>query len=490
MKPFSAQDVPGSPGVYVFRDRFGSVIYVGKAKNLRRRLSHYFRPGQKRTGDPKLRALIKSIADYEVIEVKSDTEALLLEARLIKQYAPRYNVDMRDDKRYLLVVVDPNEPFPRLRFARLRREDGRIYFGPFPSARVVRQMVHWLARHFRLRTCNVDNPSADTHKHCMESRVRACCCPCVGKTTAEEYHARLQAALDVLRGNTKEVEEALETDMRALADRQQFEQAARLRDVRANLRSMCGRSVRRFARKTLASGGASGEAAVQALAEALGLNNPPRVIECFDISTISGTLSVASLVCFRDGKPSSKDYRRYRIRQVDGVDDFAMMREVVTRRYGRERSETDREYPDLILVDGGVGQLGSAVQALRDEDVRDIPVAGIAKRFETLYLAGRPDPIVLPRHHAGLQLVQHLRDEAHRFAVSYNRTLRRKRIADSVLDDIEGVGPKRREELLKAFRSVARLREASPEEIVARVPRVGRDLAARIHAALHPARTE
>ena len=479
MKAFSSQDVPASPGVYIFRDQFGAVIYVGKAKNLRRRLSHYFRPGQQRSADPKLRALIHSIGDYEFIEVKSDTEALLLEARLIKQYTPRYNVDLRDDKRYLLIVVDPKETYPRLRFARLRKDDGRIYFGPFPSARVVRLTVHWLARHFGLRTCNVDNPTAETHRHCMESRVRACCRPCVGKVSAEEYDQRLEAALDVLRGNTKAVEEALEKDMRDLAERQQYEQAARLRDVRGNLRSICSPTVRRFARKTLASH-QGGDEAVQALQQAMGLAKPPKVIECFDISNISGTLAVASLVCFRDGKPSTKDYRRYRIRDVDGVDDFAMMKEVITRRYGRNRSEADREVPDLVLVDGGLGQLGSAVQALREEGAAEVPVAGIAKRFETLYLAGNPDPIVLPRHHAGLRLVQHLRDEAHRFALSYHRTLRRQRIADSVLDEIEGVGPKRRDQLLKAFRSVARLKAATPQDVTARVPGIGQELATRI----------
>ncbi len=484
MKPFSPQDVPASPGVYIFRDQFGTVIYVGKAKNLRRRLSHYFRPGQRKTADPKLRALIHSIGDFEYIEVKSDTEALLLEARLIKQYTPRYNIEMRDDKRYLLVVVDPHEAFPRLRFARLRREDGRIYFGPFPSARLVRLTVHWLARHFGLRTCNVDVPTEETHRHCMESRVRTCCRPCIGKASASEYAERLEAALDVLRGNTRTVEEALEKDMRELAERQQYEQAARLRDIRSNLRSICSPTVRRFSRKTLA-GNQSGADAVEALQEAMGLERPPAVIECFDISNISGTLAVASLVCFRDGKPSTKDYRRYRIRDVEGVDDFAMMKEVISRRYGHRSSEKDREFPDLILVDGGVGQLGSAVQALREEGVDGIPVAGIAKRFETLYLAGQPDPIVLPRHHAGLRLVQHLRDEAHRFALSYHQALRRQRIADSMLDEIEGVGPKRRDQLLKAFRSVANLKSATADEITARAPGVGKELAERILAHLN-----
>lgn len=479
MKTFSAQDVPASPGVYIFRDRLGTVIYVGKAKSLRKRLSSYFHPSRSRTGDPKLRALINSIANYEVIETKTDAEALLLEARFIKQYAPRYNVELRDDKRYLLVVIDPHEVYPRLRFARLRKDDGRIYFGPFPHARTVRLTVQWLSRHFGLRTCNAARPDAETHKHCMESRVRNCSCPCVGTVSNEEYRERLDAALRVLGGETKAVEEALNQEMRDLASREQFEQAARLRDILANLRAVCNPRLRSFSRRTISSD-TDGAAAVEALSEALGLKKSPATIECFDISNISGTLAVASLVCFRNGKPSTREYRRYRIRDVEGVDDFAMMREVITRRYGRNRSETDREIPDLILVDGGLGQLSSAVQALNAENVTSVPVAGLAKQFETLYLAGRPDPVVLPRHHAGLRMVQHLRDEAHRFAVSYHRTLRLKRITDSALDEIEGVGPKRKDELLRAFHSVRRLREATPEAITAKVPGIGHALAEKI----------
>jgi len=474
----SLQDVPNAPGVYVFRNASGEVIYVGKARSLRKRLRSYFQPSRLRTADPRLRSLIHSIASYEILPVRSEAEALLLESRLIKQYAPRYNVDFRDDKRFLLIRVDPTEPFPRLRLTRIRKDDQCLYFGPFPKAGVLRETVDILIREFGLRSCAARNPDAETYRHCLEDVLKQCCRPCIDETSPEEYRQRLDAALDVLRGRSQDLCDRLRHQMQQYAENMCFEEAARLRDVLQNLESLRGPGVRTFERTTLARSDI-GRERVQALQEALALAAPPNIIECFDISNIMGRFAVGSMVCFREGRPSTRDYRRYRVRTVEGADDFAMMHEVLRRRYSRLTAE-GRPLPDLIVVDGGLGQIRAALSALADVGVAGPSVIGLAKKHEEIYTPGSERPLRLPRHHPGLQLLQAIRDEAHRFALAYHQSLRRRRIADSVLLEIPGVGPKRRQALLKAFGSVRRLREASPDEIAAALPGIGKETARKI----------
>ncbi len=483
---FSTQNVPTTAGVYLFRNRSGQVIYVGKAKVLRKRLASYFRPSRRRTADPKLRSLLNSIAFFEYHEVRNEAEALLLESRLIKQYAPRYNVDLTDDKRYLLICVDPTEAFPRLKLVRMKRDDHRLYFGPFPHARVLRDTVNFLSRRFGLRTCKVAVPDEETCRHCLESAIRNCSCPCLGKISAAEYRQRLDGVVEILQGRLGTLIEELTAEMNGFAERRQFETAARRRDMIENLRAVCRfGSLRTFERRTLAprADGKARRHRVDELTSALGLARPARVIECFDVSNISGSLAVASMVCFVDGGPANSRYRRFRIRQVEGIDDFAMMREAISRRYRRVLAGR-REFPDLLMVDGGAGQLGAAIQALLELGAPPLPVLGLAKRQEEIYLPGRERPLELPRHHPGLHLLQAIRDEAHRFAIAYHRQLRRRRLADSVLNEIEGVGPRRREQLLKAFGSVSRLRRVGVEEIAAAVPGLGVGTAARVVAYL------
>jgi excinuclease ABC subunit C len=479
---FSSQEVPAQPGVYVFRNSAGDVIYVGKAKSLRKRLSSYFQPSRQRTSDIKLRALIKSIAYYEVFPVRTEAEALLLESRLIKQYTPRYNVELRDDKRFLLIAVDLNELYPRLVLTRLKRDDNRLYFGPFPRAGALRQTVTWLSRHFGLRTCRHRRPDADSHQHCLKPAVRACSRPCVGAVTAEEYAGRLQRALAVLSGRTAALEQELEAEMRSLAERRRYEDAARTRDILENLRYVCqAGKMRRFERARLnAPPPLEG---ISALQQALGMQVKPEVIECFDISNIGGQMAVASMVCFRHGRPATKDYRRFRIRTVTGADDFAMMAEVIRRRYCRVRDE-GRPFPDLVVVDGGPGQLSAAINSLAREGLPALAVLGLAKKHEEIYLPGRREPVKLSRANPGLKVLQAIRDEAHRFALDYHRKLRKRRIANSVLADIEGIGPVRRDQLLRRFGSVKRLRAATPAEITAAIPGIGPKLARHIHDCL------
>ena len=479
MKTFARQDVPTGPGVYVFRNSSGTVIYVGKAKALRKRLATYFRPSGGRRADPKLRALINSISSYEVFSVQSETEALLLESRFIKEYVPRYNVELRDDKRFLHISIDMQEPFPRLQLTRLRKEDGRLYFGPFPQAGVLRETVAVLSKRFGLRTCRRRRPDADARRHCLQRKVSACSCPCAGAVDAAEYASRLEQAIAVLKGSIRDVVAELEQEMAAAAQARRFEDAAQRRDLIANLRSVCDPRRRSFARATMGTAKATPASAGESLQADLGLSREPRLIHCFDLSNIGGTFAVGSMVCFRGGRADKKAYRRFRIRSQQARDDTAMMREVVQRQYQRSLAE-GRELPDLIVVDGGRGQLQAAVAGLRAAASPPLPLLALAKRQEEIYLPGRPDPVVLPRHHTGLQLLQAVRDEAHRFALGYHRRLRRQRIAESLLAEIDGVGPKRQAALLKAFGSVRRLRDTAPSQVAATVAGIGSDLAQRI----------
>ncbi len=476
---FKTQDIPRKPGVYLFRNSAGRVIYVGKAKNLRNRLSSYFQPSRSRTADPKTRSLIRSIEFYEIHLARTESEALLLESKLIKEYSPFFNVELRDDKRYMLICVDPSESFPRLKLVRLKRNDGRIYYGPFPHASVLRRTVEYLSKRFGLRTCNVASPTEETCRHCLDHIVRKCSCPCLGKVSAVEYDGRLKGAMGVLEGDVDDLVAELDSEMRKHAEKHRFEDAAQCRDMIDNLRKVCRFGRMRTYQRTPSATPASPENACDELAAVLGVQAGARRIECFDISTIGGSFSVGSMVCFVDGRPFRSGYRRFKVRSVEGVDDFAMMREVVSRRY-RRLLEQGEDAPDLVIVDGGKGQLSAAISGLADSGHRPLAMIGLAKRQEEVFLPGESEPLVLERHHPGLRLIQAVRDEAHRFAISYHKKLRSQRISDSILHEIPGIGPSRRDALLKAFGSVRRLRRADAQEISERVPGVGPELAAQV----------
>jgi len=477
--------VPAQPGVYVYRDRFGNVIYVGKAANLRRRMSQYFQPSRQAKADPKTRSLLNSIATWEYYEVKSEEEALILETRLIKEYAPRYNVLMRDDKRFYLLKINPRENFPRLRLTRLRKDDGALYYGPYPRATALREAVEFLNRHFGLRVCHSDSPDATDYQHCQAGTIRDCSAPCVGKETPEGYRQRLEAVAKVFDGNIAPLVDMLKERMVKASIAMQFEQAAKWRDVIATLEEAFGHRGRSFRFASLPS--ASGEEAVKDLQAALQIPGMPKMIEAFDISNIGGTLAVASMVCFVDGRPSRSRYRRFRIRTVDHSDDFAMMHEAVTRCY-RRRLDEQRPLPDLIMIDGGKGQLSSAVKALVEVGCPPLPVIGLAKKHEEIFLPGRSEPIVIDHSRPALRLLQAVRDEAHRFAISYHRELRQKRLQESLLDEIPGIGEERKKALLTTFGSVRELRKATAEEIAARVPGLGLKISETICCILHKKR--
>lgn len=478
--PFNPGDIPRKPGVYIFRDRFGEVIYVGKASDLRKRLSHYFQRSRSTLADPKLRSLINSIDSWEVMPVKNESESLILESRLIKEYAPKYNVLLRDDKRFFLIKINPEEEYPKIRMTRIRRNDEYRYFGPFPKGDV-RGTAEFLTRYFGLRSCRPDVPDEKDYKHCLAGKIKNCPAPCAGKVTREGYLERVAALMKVLGGDCEEVVCELRKKMEKASFDRKYEVAAKWRDLLSNIGEIFGEKKRSFRFASIPH--SFGDESVKDLKRALGIEKEPRVIEAFDISNISGQFAVAGMVCFRDGRPDRKSYRRFRIREVHQIDDFAMMNEVVKRHYSRKLSE-NRTDTDLIMVDGGKGQLSAALSGLVSIKYPPTPILGLAKRNEEIFLPERTSPLVLDRNRPALKLLQAVRDEAHRFAISYHRELRGKRIEESILDEVEGIGQNRKIQILKEFGSIDSLRRASAEQIAERIPGIGVKLAETIKGKL------
>lgn len=471
-------ELPDRPGIYVMRDRLGQVIYVGKARSLKKRVRSYFQPSRLLKIDPKTRSLINQIATFETYEVRSEPEALLLEGKMIKELRPRYNISFRDDKRFLLVKVRMQDPFPRFELARIKKDDGARYFGPFAHSGSLRNAVDFITRQFGLRSCRAVIPGEEDYRHCMDDIIRHCSAPCIGKVDQAEYRERVEAACAFLEGRRKDLLAELEREMIEASERLEFEKAAQIRDSLSDLRRTVGSRTRKFSRDHFPRS-FDRTAAVSELQEHLRLPRTPNVIEGFDISNISGTLAVASMVQFVGGRPNKAGYRRFRIKTVtDGPDDFRMMAEAVERRYSRLLRE-GQALPDLILIDGGKGQLNAACRQLWGMGMEDLPILGLAKRNEEVFLPGESEPIVLDRTSSGLRLLQQLRDEAHRFALTYHRELRRKRIQNSVLDDLPGLGSKRKALLLKHFGSVEQIRSATVEELCA-VPGIGRKFAEQV----------
>ena len=480
------QTLPDRPGCYIMRDRRGRIIYVGKAASLRKRVWSYFRAAALRSGSPKLRGLVRSVADLEFIVTRSEAEAVLTEGQLIKDYKPRYNVSFRDDKRFLLLRANPVEPLPRFALCRFARNDGALYFGPYASSAAARATLDFVEKRFGLRKCRPILPTAETYRHCINDVIRYCAAPCVGKVTAEEYRRRFDEACAFLRGERQEIVKELRARMEELAENMEFERAAALRDTLL----MLERVIRQRARSALSPELKAEEAAagLAELQKVLGLPSLPRRIEAYDVSNISGTHAVASMVFFEDGLPQRNRYRHFRIRTVEGIDDAGMMAEVIRRRFVRLLAENG-ELPDMVLVDGGPVQVGAARREMAAVGLGHLPVAGLAKRFEEIYRDEKLRPLRLDPASPAIRLLQHLRDEAHRFALTYHRRLRGRRMQESILDEIPGIGPRKKELLLTRFGSVRRLAAATEEEIAA-TPGIGRNLARAIYIALGVYRKE
>jgi excinuclease ABC subunit C len=473
--------LPDKPGVYLMKDRLGGIIYVGKAKNLKKRVSTYFQPSRSMTLHPKIRALIEMIVDFETIEVRSEPEALLLEGRLIKQWKPKYNTDFTDDKRFLLVRVDLHEELPRFRLTRIRKEDRSRYFGPFPHSGLLRKTLAQMRRQFGILLADATPQKLPSGNWQLYDDVRQELYGFANEVASADYHRRAEEACEFLEGKSHEWLELLRAEMLSASEKQNYEKAAELRDVVFALEKTLEKT-RRFERdRPLAQGDTAGLAALQ---EALGLKMPLTHMECFDISHISGTFVVASMVHFAEGRPDKNQYRRFQIKSFIGNDDFRAMEEVVGRRYRRLHDE-QQPFPNLVVIDGGRGQIGAALKAFIAIGVEPPAMIGLAKKMETIIFSDERAPLNLPLSHSGLQLLQRLRDEAHRFANTYNADLRSKKIRESILDDFSGMGDVRRAALMAHFGDIDRLRAATLDEI-ADVEGFGPKLATELHAFLHP----
>ncbi|MBI5801135.1 MAG: excinuclease ABC subunit UvrC [Verrucomicrobia bacterium] len=550
--------VPHRPGVYLHKDRFGTVIYVGKARDLRKRVAQYFQSSRRLGWDLKFNALVEAIHDFDWHMVKSDAEAVLLEGKLIKEFQPRYNVSFRDDKRFLMLKVNLNDPIPRFTLTRLKLGDGARYFGPFASGGALRRTLNLVRHKFNLRGCRPLNPDASDYKHCLYAHMKVCTAPCIGNVTREQYLMQVTAGCDFLDGQRDEMATELEAQMKKAAAAQDFEQAAQLRDLLADIKRST-KKTKSFERVPYSLPvSIHPERDLEELAKVLGLAAPPQRIEGFDISNISGTFAVASLVSFWRGRPDRANYRRFKIKTVTGQDDFACMAETIRRRYSRLKREVgqassltsiqelnateaektmseDRQdacptveqgeeapetrptsafdavihdaasrdemtapwvpkvpsavrLPDLILIDGGKGQLNAACAELAKLGLGHIAIIGLAKEFEEIYQPGEAAPLRLGLDHPAVKLLQRVRDESHRVANSYNAQLRLKKISESILDEFPGVGDARKQVLLKKFGSIHRLRLATVEQI-AEVPGFGGKTAQELKAFLET-RTE
>jgi excinuclease ABC subunit C len=603
--------LPDRPGVYLMKDSRGRVLYVGKAQSLRSRVRQYWQAGRGSQAPLRIESALDRVADVEYTLTDTVSEALLLEANLVKRYQPRFNVRLKDDKSYPFIKVTLGDDFPRIERTRKLPQDGSRYFGPYASASSVDEAMNLIRRLFPFRTCTLDIHEGERalDRPCLLYHIKRCQGPCIEAIPRDEYRRDIDQVMLFLEGRQERVARALRKEMDVAADELRFERAAVLRDkVRAIERTMESQKMAGFARRQLDVLGfarAAGEAAVQLfairdgktinrdvfllenlgdgpddealaafvkqyyataasipprvlvpfvpaehhdleallserrgsrvhvdvpqrgegrqlsslaarnaaetlgreqarwladqgktlgaleeLADALGLGGPPMRIECYDISTIQGTSTVGSMVVFEEGRPRTGEYRRFRIRTVAGQDDFASHQEVLRRRFRRalaseegSAEELRWRLPDLVIIDGGKGQVSAARAALDELGLADLPMAGLAKEREELFLPGRSDPVVLPATSPALYLLQRLRDEAHRFAITYHRKLRAAAQTRSILDDLPGVGPARKRALLRVFGSAKEVRAATVDEI-ASVPGIPRALAERIRTHL------
>jgi excinuclease ABC subunit C len=424
---------PPCPGVYLMKDREGRVIYIGKAKHLRNRAGSYFHKAA--AGDRRITDLVAEIADIECLPADTEVDALLLEARLIKDIQPKYNTDLKDDKTYPYLQIRTREDFPRVEFTRKPRRGAKLY-GPFTSARSLRAAIQVLQRVFRFRTCKLDIDDGDQKwrwfRPCILHNIGQCTAPCNFRVTKEQYREQIRRLIMVLDGKKKGLLAEMEAEMKQASTELNFEKASILRDQIAALNKLelRGEVDKDVQPEVFVLDPRRG---VHGLQKILKLHELPRVVEGLDIAHFAGNETVASLVQFVDGVPFKPGYRRFKIKSVAGVDDYASMREVVTRRYRRLQQDDD-VFPDIILIDGGKGQLHAAHNALVQLDIKPPCLISLAKREEEIYLLDQDEPLKLSRNSAALRLLQYVRDEAHRFAQHYHKLLRHKKLAEGFED--------------------------------------------------------
>jgi len=437
--------LPDRPGVYLMKDAQGRIIYIGKAVSLKKRVNSHFRKSGQTV---KQTVMLSKIKDIDILTTASEAEALILEAGLIKEYKPKYNVAIKDDKAYPMLKLTVKECFPRLLICRRKKSDGAMYFGPYTSSGLLQKAMALMRVLFPLRICKVMPKSTCLHYH-----LQQCLGPCEDKIDAANYEKIVDNLCLFLKGQKKTLIKIISQQMKEAAQCEDYEQAAILRDQMASLSALGTAPVKPFDRIN----------ALEQLKQILRLKKRLSLIEGYDISNIYGSEAVGSVVRFKQGYPVKSEYRRFKIKTVEGIDDYAMIREVIKRRYTGSLTKT-LKYPDLILIDGGKAHRHTAVEQLRKLHIH-IPVVSIAKQFEYIYVGWKSEPLVLSRRCLALMLLIRVRDQAHRFAISYHRSLRKKRALSSELDQIPGVGRKRKQILLRAINNISNLKQLTLKEL-------------------------
>lgn len=445
IKKRTLDNIPDSPGVYLFKDASGQVIYVGKAASLKKRVKSYF---QGRPADTKTQKLINQALSVDYIISDTEAQALLYEAQLIKEYRPKYNIILKDDKAYPLLKLTVNELYPRLFVARRKKDDGAMYFGPYTDAGLLKEALEYLRELFPLRRCRRLPKEA-----CLYKDMGRCLAPCVEPQTEADYSEIIKELILFLEGKHRRLIKRLKKRMRLLSEEKKYEQAARVRDQIDTLSRL---PVRRIIKDR--------ERGLQELKKELKLAKAPRRIEAFDVSNILGAQATGAMIVFLNGRPYKKAYRRFNIKTVSGVNDYAMMREIIKRRYRKLKDAAEDIKVELIVIDGGRGHLMAACRELSVLGLK-IPAVGIAKEEELIYMPGETRPLKLPLNSRALHILQQVRDEAHRFALSYHHKLRKRVATDSILKEIKGVGPKRYKELIDCFGSLEDIRRAGIKEL-------------------------
>jgi len=439
--------LPSSPGVYIMKDDKGIVLYVGKAANVRKRVSSYFYPNRRLYG--RLESMTRQVDRIDCVPTATEAEALVYENSLIKQLHPKYNVMLRDDKSYPRLKLTVNEKFPRLFTTRRKVDDGALYYGPYTSAVLLREAVIALRHIFPLRSCGKMAKSP-----CLNYHLHQCLAPCTGKVDDVQYAEMVSELKLFLEKGRSGFLKAMTEKMLEASRGERFEEAAKIKARIEALGSMKDKSIRYIPADE-----------TEELKSMLGLKASAEAIEAFDVSNIMGQEAVGSMIYFYRGRPRKSEYRKFKIRSVEGVDDYSMMREIVRRRYERSLEEK-KPMPDLIVIDGGKGHLAAALDELAALGISNIPVIGIAKEFEHIYMKDRKEPLILPRDSKALHLLERIRDEAHRFAITYHKGLRSKKIGSSELDEIRGIGSKRKKALIGRFGSVHGVKTANLEDLL------------------------
>ena len=459
------KNIPEKSGVYLMKDTDGRIIYVGKSANLKDRVRSYFL--DKSRYDRKVAALVPKIYDIEIMTTNNEMEALMLESKLIKKYRPKYNVLFKDDKTYPYIKISIKEEFPRISLTRRVLPDNERYFGPYVFGSVG-EIIKVIQKTFKLRNCRLALPLSSEKRParaCLKEELKFCTAPCLGKATKEEYALQVKEVINFLSGKQKELENKLDAKMKKAAEKLDYESAALLRDQKELALLIAAQNTGKPGMSQNVredSKDAQIEKALFDLKRLLSLNSLPLTIEGVDISNISGTNAVGSVVRFFNGEPDKAGYRKFKIRTVAGPDDTGMLREVVGRKYKRALEE--KKLPDLILIDGGRGQLNAAKEVLTELGIT-LPLISLAKREEEIYFDGSAAPLRLKKDSAALHLLQYVRDEAHRFAVTYHKTLRDRLTVSSRLDDIKGIGVKTKKAILSQVKDVNNISKEELEKL-------------------------